>query len=161
MCFKCFSRKFSIVIDKKFALHPGITLTVDINYHIHKIVQIVCYILGLFITASKGGSSCLAERCISCAGVNQVLYLWRFSALGKSILPVWCSTTTWWETKLAGRLPQSNGNTFLHSYSYWRAEKRSDLAWLCWYQKKYVLISSCTHSSNTSTVGSGNTCRCK
>lgn len=72
-CFKCFSRKFSIVIDKKFALHTGIPLAVDINNYIHNIVQTVCYILGLFITASKGGSSHLAERCISCAGVNYVL----------------------------------------------------------------------------------------
>lgn len=48
-------------------------LAVNTNYYVHEIVQTAYYIFGLFITASKGERSLLAERCVYCAGVNYVL----------------------------------------------------------------------------------------
>lgn len=48
-------------------------LAVSTNYCVHEVVQTAYYIFGLFITASEGECSLLAESGVCCAGVNYVL----------------------------------------------------------------------------------------
>lgn len=118
--------------------------------------------LGLLITASKGESNLLAERCIHCVGV--IMSCNCFQVLRKTILPTWCPATVWWKTKLVGRMLRAVKIPAYIPSSTQRAYRRSDLAWCCcWNQKTYLLVISVyvvlIPAKFTGMVDNGNTCQ--
>lgn len=89
--------------------------------------------------------------------------LWRFSALGKSILPVWCPATIWWEVTLAVRILRVMEIPYICILTG-RAEKRPDsLILLTW--EKYMLIvlrrGSCTTKKLYQCQYTGNSSTCQ